>query len=49
MSYIQLPFVVKYNNENIISLNLPFNYKSDVLFSQLPYLAHLDQPIFKQQ
>ena len=47
--YIQLPFGVKYNDESKISLNLPSNYKSDVLFSQLHYLTHLDQPIFKQR
>ena len=33
MSYIQLPFGVKYDNENKTTLNLPSNYKFDVLFS----------------
>ena len=49
MEYIHLPFGVRYNNENKISLNLLSNYKSEVLFFQLLDLAHLNQPIFKEK
>ena len=45
--YIQLPFDVKYNSKNKINLNFPSNYKSEVLFSQLPFLAHPGQPVFE--
>ena len=48
MAYIQLSFGVKYNNKKN-QLNIPSNYKSDVLFSQLPYLAHVDHSVFKQR
>ena len=41
MSHIQLQFG--------INLNLQSNYKPEVLFSQLPYLAHLDNSIFKNK
>ena len=41
--HIQLPFgVVSYNKskEKSIKLNLPPNFRKDVLFDQLPYLTH---------
>ena len=49
MAYIQLPFGVKYNKENKISPKLPSNYKAEVLFLELLYLSHLDQPVFKEK
>ena len=45
--YVQLPFDVKYNSKNEINLNFASNYKSEVLFSQLPFLAHPGQPVFE--
>ena len=46
MSDIQLLYRIVCNNKKQIKLNSPFNYKTEVLFSQLPYLVHLDNPIF---
>ena len=48
MSRIQLPYGGIVNeNEKTIKLTLPTNYKSEVLFSHLPYLANLRDPIFQ--
>ena len=47
MSYTQLPQGLFGNNKKQIKLTLPTNYKSEVLFSQLPYLANLKDPIFQ--
>ena len=46
---IQLTFgIVRYKTkEKLIKLNLPPNYKKDVLFDQLPYLGHLENPAIK--
>ena len=41
MSHIQLQYG--------INLNLQSSYKPEVLFSQLPYLVHLDNSIFKNK
>ena len=43
--HIQLPFgVVKdKSKKKSIKLNLPPNFRKDVLFDQLPYLAHLEK------
>ena len=49
MAFIQLPFGVKYDKEKNIKLDAPSNYKLDVLFSQLPYVAHIDHPVFNQR
>ena len=32
------------SKENSIKLNLPLNFTRDVLFDQLPYLDHLENP-----
>ena len=44
--YIQLPYGVVNNRvkEKKIHLNLPPNYEKHVLFGQLRYLAHLENP-----
>ena len=44
--HIQLPFgiVRDKSKEKSIKLNLPLNLRMDVLFDQLPYLAHLENP-----
>ena len=44
--HIRLPFSVVRNKskEKSIKLNLPPNFRKDVLFDQLPYLAHLENP-----
>ena len=44
--HIQLPFgiVRDKSKEKSIKLNLPLNFKKDVLFNQLPYLNHLENP-----
>ena len=51
MSYksIQLPFgiVRDKSNEKSIKLNLPPNYRKDVLFDQLRYVVHLENPAIK--
>ena len=46
---IQLPFGVvrDKSKKNLIKLNLPPNYRKDVLFDQLPYLSHLENPVIK--
>ena len=46
---IQLPFFVLRvkSKENSIKLNLPFNYRKDVLFEHLPYPGHLENPAIK--
>ena len=46
---IQLPFGVikEKSKEKLIKLDLPPNYRKDVLFDQLPYLAHLENPAIK--
>ena len=46
---IQLPFGVvrDKSKEKWIKLNLPPNYRKDVLFDQLPYLSHLENPAIK--
>ena len=46
---IQLPFVAvrDKSKEKSIKLNLPPNYRKDVLFDQLPYLNHLQNPAIK--
>ena len=46
---IQLPFgIVRHKSkEKLIKLNLPLNYRKDVLFDQLPYLGHLENPAIK--
>ena len=48
MSYIQLPFGVTEKDDKE-KLNLPKNYKKQALFSQLPHLANLDDPIFQSE
>ena len=42
----QLPFgYVRYENEGgELQFNLPFNFKKDILFDRLPYVAHLQNP-----
>lgn len=41
--------VVRNNgNEKKIELNLLPNYKKDILFNQLPYIAQLENHIFKE-
>ena len=48
MSQIHLPHGGIINkNEKTFKLSLPTNYKLEVLFSQLPYLANLRDPIFQ--
>ena len=44
--YIQLPYGIVNNRikEKKIHLNLPPNYKNQVLFDLLPYSAHLENP-----
>ena len=49
MSYIQLPRGLKYDDDKTVRLAVPNSYKTDVLFSQLPYLAHIDHSVFKQR
>ena len=46
---IQLPFGVvrDKSKEKSIKLNLPLNYRKDVLFNHLPYLSHLENPAIK--
>ena len=46
---IQLPFgfARDKSKEKLINLNLPPNYRRDVLFDQLPYLGHLENPAIK--
>ena len=46
---IQLPFEVIRGKakEKSIKLNLPPNFRKDVLFDQLPYLSHLENPAIK--
>ena len=46
---IQLPFGVVRDKtkEKSIKLNLPPNYRKDVLFDQLPYLGNLENPAIK--
>ena len=46
---IQLPFGVVRDKtkEKLIKLNLPPNYRKDVLFDQLPYLGNLENPAIK--
>ena len=46
---IQLPYGIVRDKakEKSIKLNLPPNYKNDVLFDQLPYLGHLENPAIK--
>ena len=46
---IQLPFDVvrDKSKEKSIKLNLPPNYRKNVLFDQLPYLGHLENPTRK--
>ena len=41
--HIQLPFgIVRGMSKERIKLNLPSNFRKDVLFDQLPYLAYLE-------
>ena len=35
------------SKEKSIKLNLPLNYRKNVLFDQLPYLGHLESPAIK--
>ena len=44
--HIQLPFgvLIDKSEEESIKLNLPPNFSKDVLFVQLPYPAHLENP-----
>ena len=46
---IQLPFGVvrDKSKEKLIKLNLPPNYRKDVLFDQLPFLDHLENASIK--
>ena len=46
---IQLPFGVvrDKSKEKLIKVNLPPNYRKDVLFDQFPYLSHLENPAKK--
>ena len=46
---IQLPFGVlrDKSKEKLIKLNLPPNYRKDILFDQLPYLGHLENAAIK--
>ena len=48
MSFIQLPFGVTEKDDKE-KLNLPKSYKKQALFSQLPHLANLDDPIFQSE
>ena len=44
--HIQLPFGVvrDKNKKKSIKLNLPPNFRKDVLFDQVSYLSHLENP-----
>lgn len=44
--HIQLPFAIvrDKSNEKSIKLNLPPNLRKDLLFDQLPYMSHLENP-----
>ena len=46
---IQLRFgvVTDKSKEKLIKLNVPPNYRKDVLFDQLPNLGHLENPAIK--
>ena len=46
---IQLPFGVvrEKSKEKLIKLNLPLNYRKDVLFDHIPYLGHPKNPAIK--
>ena len=46
---IQLPFGVvrEKSKEKLIKLNLPLNYRKDVLFDHIPYLGHPENPAIK--
>ena len=46
---VQLPFEVirDKTKEKSIKLNLPPNFRKDVLFDHLPYLGHLENPAIK--
>ena len=46
---IQLPFgfIRDKSKEKLIKLNFPPNHRRDVLFDQLPYLGHLENPAIK--
>ena len=35
------------SKEKSIKLNLPPNYRKDVLFNHIPYLSHLENPAMK--
>ena len=48
MSHIQLLFGLKKKREKV-KLNLPKNWKTQELFSQLPYLANLEDTIFQNE
>ena len=43
---IQLPFgyVLDDNEKGDLQFNLPLNFRKDILFDKLPYIAHLDNP-----
>ena len=50
MSCIQLPYGIACdNNQKKIKCNLLSNYKAEVLCYKLPYLAPLNNPIFKEK
>ena len=43
--YIQLPYgYVENKNDEKIKLNLPKNFKQELLFDDLPFVAQLDNP-----
>ena len=44
--HIQLPYSVLSGDEpkNLLHVNLPQNYKRDILFEQFPYLSHVKNP-----
>ena len=46
---IQLPFgfIRDKTKEKLIKLNLPPNFRKDILFDHLPYLGHLKNPAIK--
>ena len=45
VSRVQVPYGIVHDNKKEIKLDFTSNYKTEVLFLQSPYLAHLDDPI----
>ena len=41
---LQFGYVPNDNEKGNLQFNLPLNFKKDILFDKLPYIAHLDNP-----